>query len=390
MDCEKFDRIALDLLYEELDELTSAAARRHMEHCTRCRGIGSGLRATREVGVLPLLEPPAGLELRILEAERRATRQLPLSKRLGRGLSLVAGYAMRPQLAMAALLMLMIGSSLFFLRAQPGDREHVLVTERGVPESDSDSVAVISKKGNSVEAEPARATAAARVSAHSNDAIASRERAPEPKAVSAPVELAPAAPAAPTALGEARGGGLANLDSDDKLAQEPSADTASDSDASYSAAMAAYRDGRYSEAQRRFGEIANQGGSHAPNAALYEAQALRMVSGCPSAAPRFEDVHTRYPGAVGNSAAWQAADCYRSLGELAQARQTYEMLAADPSYKSRASEALAELDQRTDPEVAARKSKAAATSAPGKATGAGAAAAAPARPAQAKPASPSQ
>ncbi len=39
MDCEKFDRVVLDLLYEELDELTAAAARRHMEHCARCRGI---------------------------------------------------------------------------------------------------------------------------------------------------------------------------------------------------------------------------------------------------------------------------------------------------------------------------------------------------------------
>ena len=388
MDCEKFDRIVLDLLYDELDELTSAAAKRHMEHCTRCRGIGSGLRATREVGVLPLVEPPEGLELRILEAERRATQQLPLSKRLGRGLSLVAGYAMRPQLSMAALLMLMIGSSLFFLRAQPGDREHVLVTERGVPEGDTDSVAVVSKKGNAVEAEPARAPGVARVTAHSNEATASRDRAQEPKAAAAPLELAPAASPTATAIGEARGGGLANLDSADKFAEEPSADTGSDSDASYDAAMAAYRDGRYSEAQRRFAEIANQGGAHGPNAALYEVQALRMVSGCPSAAPRFEDVHTRYPGAVGNSAAWQAADCYRSLGELSQARQTYEVLAADPSYKTRATEALAELDQRSDQEVAARKSKAPASVA-AKAAGASAAAAAPAKPAQAKPTTPS-
>ncbi len=121
MDCEKFDRIVLDLLYDELDELTHAAAKRHMEHCARCRAIGSGLRATREVGVLPLVEPPDGLELRILEAEQRATQLLPVGKRLGRGLSLLAGYAMRPQLAMAALLMLAIGSSLFFLRAQPGE-----------------------------------------------------------------------------------------------------------------------------------------------------------------------------------------------------------------------------------------------------------------------------
>jgi len=78
VDCEKFDRVVLDLLYEELDELTSAAAKRHMDHCSRCRAIGSGLRATREVGILPLIEAPAGLEERILETERRARAQLPL------------------------------------------------------------------------------------------------------------------------------------------------------------------------------------------------------------------------------------------------------------------------------------------------------------------------
>ena len=105
MDCEKFDRIVLDLLYDELDELTSAATRRHMEHCARCRAIGSGLRATREVGALPMVEPPEGLSLRILHAEEQATQLLPIGKRLGRGLSLLAGYAMRPQVSMAALLM---------------------------------------------------------------------------------------------------------------------------------------------------------------------------------------------------------------------------------------------------------------------------------------------
>ena len=94
--------------------------------------------------------------------------------------------------------------------------------------------------------------------------------------------------------------------------------------------MAAYRDGRYSEAQHRFDEIASLGGPHAANAALYGAQALRRVSGCPTAAPRFEEVHSRYPGSVGSDAAWQAADCYRSLGELARARQNYEQLSARP------------------------------------------------------------
>ncbi|HTA93575.1 MAG TPA: hypothetical protein VK745_28550 [Polyangiaceae bacterium] len=385
MDCEKFDRIVLDLLYDELDELTSAAAKRHMEHCARCRSIGAGLRATREVGMLPLVDAPEGLELRILEGEQRATELLPLGKRLGRGLSLLAGYAMRPQLAMAALLMLMIGSSLLFLRAQPGDREHVLVTERGVPESDNDSVAVLPKKVDSLASEAPRG--ATRPSLRADDGAPHRDRAaaePKSEAHQQAVPVTPEVAAAAPALGGGEAQGFAKAPADDK-ADDNAAEAAGDTDASYNAAMAAYRDGRYSEAQRRFAEIASQGGAHAPNAALYEVQALRMVSGCPSAAPRFDDVHSRYPGSVGSDAAWQAADCFRSLGDLSRARQDYQDLLNDPNYKARAQDAIAELDQRAaDQELAARRASAPVAAAPKSKAGAGAASAAP--PAAAKPA----
>ncbi|HEY4102582.1 MAG TPA: zf-HC2 domain-containing protein [Polyangiaceae bacterium] len=384
MDCEKFDRIVLDLLYGELDELTAAAAKRHMEHCARCRNIDASLRATREVGTLPLADAPEGLELRILEAERRATELLPLRKRLGRGMSLLAGYAMRPQLAMAALLMLMIGSSLLFLRAQPGDRGHVLVTERGVPESDNDSVAVTAKTNELPPLDGARA-AAARNPRSLDEAVARHDRSADAKGEAR--AAAPAATAAPApvvgALNDQVGQAFATPTSDDK-ADDSASEGSSDTDASYNAAMAAYRDGRYSEAERRFAAIASQGGSHAASAALYEVQALRMVSGCPAAAPRFDDVHSRYPGSVGNDAAWQAADCFRSLGDVARARQDYQDLLSDPNYKARAQDALAELDQNVQAqEVAARKA-----AAPAKAK-ASVAAGAPAGPPPAEAAKPS-
>jgi len=385
VDCEKFDRIVLDLLYDELDELTTAAAKRHMEHCARCKAIGSGLRATREVGALPLVEPPEGLELRILQAEEQAAQLLPIGKRLGRGLSLLASYAMRPQVSMAALLMLMIGSSLFFLRAQPGDREHVLVTERGVPESDNDSVTIVPKKPDVPEAArvAARPPAPAPQSPRSEDGAPRRDRVAEPKLLAPQAAPEPYA-AAPAA--EARTGSALGASGDDKDL-EGSSEPSSDSDASYDAAMAAYRDGRYSEAQRRFDEIATLGGPHAANAALYGAQALRRISGCPTAAPRFEEIHTRYPGSVGSDAAWQAADCYRSLGDLARARSNYEQLATDPSYKTRAKEAIAELDQRVaDQELAARRAAAAPAASPPAAAPAakGKSASAPAKPAASK------
>src|SRR5258706_4558846 len=158
MDCEKFDRIVLDLLYGELDELTEAAARRHVEHCSGCKGISSGLRATREVGALTLVDPPDSLELGILAAERRLNAQLPLGKRLGRGVSILAVYAMRPQLAMAALLLLMIGSSLFFLRARPGAQDSVLVTERGTPEAEAEHVAIVAAPQKAPAAQASAAT----------------------------------------------------------------------------------------------------------------------------------------------------------------------------------------------------------------------------------------
>jgi TolA-binding protein len=352
VDCEKFDRIVLDELYGELDELTSAAAKRHKEHCARCASIDAELQATREVGVLELFEPPDGMYERILQAERDTTRGLPLRKRLGRAVSILAGYAMRPQLAMAALLLLMIGSSLLFLRTQPGDHDHVSVTERGVPESESDPVTVV-KKADSPSVLP---HAAAHASARTDDSAARVLRAgAEPKPD-------PALAAEPKSAASANADGLTGPDTDP--------DTVADGDTAYDAAMAAYRDGRYSEAEQRFAEVANRGGNRAASAALYAAQARRMLGGCPSAGPRFEEVHARYAGTPASSeAAWQAADCYRSLGDVARARQNYQELLTDSSYKGRAESALAELDEHNSateltPRKAAKSAPATAAAPP--------------------------
>src|SRR5438477_11441539 len=122
MDCERFDQIIIDAVYEELDELTLAAAKRHADGCPHCQAAWSGLRATRKIGILPLVEAPAGIESRILQAARDAHLDLPWPKRIGRAISWAGSYAMRPQTAMAALLLLMLGSSLIFVRAKPDRR----------------------------------------------------------------------------------------------------------------------------------------------------------------------------------------------------------------------------------------------------------------------------
>jgi thioredoxin-like negative regulator of GroEL len=307
MDCERFERVVLDLLYEELDELTEASARRHLEHCARCQAIVAGLRATREVGALPLVDPPEGLELRILEAERKAREGLPLRQRFGRAVSVLAGYAMRPQLAMAALLLLAIGSGLIFLRGSPGDRERVQVTERGAPEGDSDSVAIM------------------------------------------PV---PAAEPAPAGAPKASAAASLKVDLSDTKGE------ANEGDSAYDMAMAAFRDGRYGEARRQFDDVAQRGGAQAAEAALYAAQSAKIGEGCAVAVSLFDQVPTRYPGTrFGYDATWQAAGCYDTLGDTERAKRSYQALLDDPTYGERAKMSLAQLERADGQpvEVAARR-----------------------------------
>jgi tetratricopeptide (TPR) repeat protein len=334
VDCEKFDRVVLDLLYDELDEITSASSKRHTEHCTRCRDILAKLRATREVGALPLLDPPEGLELKILLAERRARRELPARQRFGRAISVLAGYAMRPQLAMAALLLLVIGSSLVLLRAQPGEQKSLLVTERGVPEGEPETIAVVPLgEPRKVERPASGESRERRAEARGED------RAPANAPLSAPSKGAAAA------IGESVEEG-----------ESAAADRATDSDRAYAEALTAYRDRRYEQAEQRFSEVAERGGENAASAALYSAQAARARAGCPTAAPLFEAVAQRYPDSQpGKEAIWQAAGCYRTLGDFERARREYEALLKTPGYADRAQAALASLGDSEPAELATRR-----------------------------------
>ncbi|WP_438023269.1 zf-HC2 domain-containing protein [Sorangium sp. So ce233] len=135
MDCEKFDQHVMDALYDELDELTYAAMKRHMDGCARCASAFSGLRAARDVSSLPIEEPSEELEARILEAVEVAQKKTPFRRKALRALAWAGSHAMRPQLAMAALFVLVIGSSLLLLRPKTGVAP-VRVTEWGQPASD--------------------------------------------------------------------------------------------------------------------------------------------------------------------------------------------------------------------------------------------------------------
>jgi len=362
VDCERFDRSVLDLLYDELDELTAAAARRHLEHCVRCRGILAGLRATREVGALPLVDPPDGLELRILDAERQLHGRLPLDKRLGRAVSVLAGYAMRPQLAMAATLLLVIGAGLVFFRGRPSDHDTVSVTERGVAENDPEPVTVLPK---GAAQDPGN-------DAHGALAAAPEARRAEPATTLAPQRPAPEAAPSPAVAPAAK----------DEVA----------TDGVYLSALAAYHAGRYKEARQQFESVVARGGAQAPEAALYGAQATKSGEGCGAAAPLFDQVSLHYPGThAGYEATWEAAACYQTLGDTEKARRSYQALLDETGYAARARSALMELDRvegtaelatRKAPAKAAEKAPPQAQSPSGSASNAGSSSAKPAAPAR--------
>ncbi len=330
MDCERFDRVVLELLYDELDELTAAAARRHLEHCARCRGILAGLRATREVGALPLVDPPDGLELRILDAERQLHGHLPLDKRVGRAVSVLAGYAMRPQLAMAATLLLVIGAGLFFFRGRPSGHDTVSVTERGVAENDPEPVTVLPK---GAAQDPGN-------DAHGALSAAPEARRAEPTATPAPQRPALEATAAAPIVEGAKDDGA--------------------TDGVYQSALAAYHAARYKEARQQFESVVARGGAQAPEAALYAAQATRSGEGCGAAAPLFDQVSLHYPGThAGYEATWEAAGCYQTLGDTEKARRSYQALLDETGYAARARSALMALDRiEGTAEVATRKAPA--------------------------------
>lgn len=272
MDCEKFDQRVIDELYDELDELTHAALKRHVEGCSRCAPILAGLRATRDVGILPIEEPSDELEARILDAVAIAQKKAPWPRKVLRGLAWAGSHAMRPQLAMAALFFLVIGSSLLLLRAKPGTGglAPVRVTERGAP---------------AIEAESPVASATA-----------------SPAAVPPAAMAAAASPPADPPQGVV--------------------DTAT-------------------VAKEKAGEGARGSDKDAARLALTDARAVRDSAGCAAAVSKYDEIGTRFPGSgAAADGMWEAASCYRSMGDAAKARELYLALESVPSYRQRAEQAV--------------------------------------------------
>jgi hypothetical protein len=304
MDCQKLDQHVIDALYGELDELTHVALKRHIEGCARCAGVLSGLRATREVGALPLEEPSDDLEARILDAAVAAQRKAPWPRKVLRGLAWAGSHAMRPQLAMAALFFLVIGSSMLLLRAKPGTvGVPVRVTENGAPSPEVREPAAEPLAAATATPHPAEPLAAAEAPLFAE----ARGREPSSKDLSEIDEK--------KAKGERQAKVSAKLDEGDMAAT--------------AGAMPAP------------GVMPAPGAADAPGTTN-----TPDASGCPAAISALEALRARAPGTRATAdATWAAATCYRSMGATAKARELYTALRADGDYRERAEQQLASLPE---------------------------------------------
>jgi len=322
MDCEKFDRHVMDALYDELDELTHAAMKRHMESCARCASTLAGLRATREAAVLPLEVPSDDLEDRILAAVEVAQRRTPWRRKALRALAWAGSHAMRPQLAMAALFVLVIGSSLLLLRARPGTVgvAPVRVTERGVPAPEQ----------------------------------------PEPT----PAATAPATPPAALAAAEpseARRGAS-------EAAQDPPAEKAKDSA------------GDSAEDKKAEGADGASAALEEAQAARKKSGCAGALAHYDEVGTRYPGT------AAAHTAMWEAAQCYKAAGDEAKARELLMALRSVDGYRSQAESELSGAQANLQAQNAAPAPPAPAATAAPASPPAGAAAGRPAAASPAKPA----
>jgi hypothetical protein len=400
MECEKFEPLLLDELYEELDELTSAAVKRHVSGCARCASILGDMSATRRAVSLPLVPAPAGLEDRIFAAAKEAQKVVPIKSRMSRVLSVAGSWAMRPQTAMAAVFLLMIGTSAFLIRSKnyASKDAAVSVTVAGAPaptvatpQSESlddkaaaaahgptppnitrppaaapaaSAVALAESEGNGLVDRITEGAARDKAKADESGSLASAfgdpNTAKDSKA-GAGAHYAPPAPTtapAPVVANAAAPAGAPN-DYAQQAPPPPARRAGPTGEDPFSLGAAAFRARNFAEATRQY-DIAAQTGD--PTAALWAAESVREGKGCAFALGRFDQLAQKATGSwAGHEAALRAARCEIAMGQAAQldsAKARLEKLSHVASHQQAAQQALADMNQ-----VASRKS--AGGSAPG-------------------------
>jgi hypothetical protein len=340
MDCQTFDSSLIDALYDELDADASSAMDEHGAGCDRCALRAAQVKKIREL-VRPSLEDvtlPEGMDARLLAATEAAMDEAAEAKReadaaaateRGEGAKIYAFLA-RPQLAVAAAFLLVLGAALF-----------VNTSKRAPARSASESAA----------ASPAASATAAENTEPAETAIAA---AATPVVAAAPPGAAPPpaprpSPAGPLVasaddLADSYGGATEKAWSAGagrslaKAANEPSSPS---TDPAFTAAKALFDAGRYAEALPKFEALAPS----SADAELYAARCIARTQGCSAAAPRYDSAAQRSAGTERASrAALETARCLKNEGQASAARSRYANLTSDAFVAREANADLAALD----------------------------------------------
>ena len=339
MDCEKLDALATELVYGELDAQAAEEARLHLLGCPRCSAAVERLRGgLRAAEALPLEAPSSLLESRILAAADAARAPAPWHRRASRAVALAGVWAMRPQVAMAAVVVLMVGTSAVLLRrSSPTVAQRTKVTDDGTP------VATLEQPAEGapalVGARPGTGAPAPAQGRAAGEKAAQKSEGGEERNLEAPLAGAAAAD-------ESRGGTGAAVESLRRAGPlgAASASAADGGVASYQDALTAYKAGRWDAAQRGF-DASAAGGVLPSSSLLYAARSLRAQGRCAEALVRFRKVVDGYPGSNdAANAALEGGECARADGDATAARALFEKAKESPATRARAESSIAALD----------------------------------------------
>lgn len=411
MDCTDAKSHLLDEIFSDPDEFgrpdrdggldaeTSVALAEHLAGCESCSAEMLGLKSFRSEMQIPAIEIPAGMTERIMARVDEAVAQQPPTlgavaandnarpaqpwlRSLGPVISKAGAWAMRPQTAMAAVFVLMVGSSAWLL-----GREHDQALSSSAPAA-REQGAPLAAPTTEADFDPEAARIAHGLGGGSPAGRPATPAAPAPMPPSLEASesrarrAAAADDQAPAADGVAKlAAGLHDANKKDSLGDEKSARAAGEEEPAASApgkgsasggafatAMQHYNAKRWDEATAGFDALAHQGDS---NAELWAARSVQHGQGCRTALTRFDHLAGSTLGTpAGNEAAMEGGKCYRSLGLLESSTQRFQRLLAYDGWSSRA---RAELEINKQMMVARREAQA------------GAAAAAKAKPVEAAP-----
>ncbi|MBX3272817.1 MAG: tetratricopeptide repeat protein [Sandaracinaceae bacterium] len=414
MDCETCTDHLVELLYEELDEEDAARARTHLAECEACAASFSRIRAGHALAArLEQLDPPVAVRSAVLAAAReRAAERAPAPvsepepaatpaqpepiEEDGAWAALLrwlGSFAMRPQLAMALSLLLIVGLGMWYLPAlrdgdpadlhaivdpAPGDevgpsaalvpaeplprtepagarsraRDEADVPPRGAtrptPAALDEAVAVAPPDPDARERAAAESGRAARPSPGTSIEEADLDPRAQELAV-APgqtAELRPA-PAEPQATQPApTAPAMVAEDSE----RSPAATTDDSSTDRYGRGLANYRQRNYREAASDFESVIERPGPDPrliPSALHHLARSQRGAGNCAAAVRSYERLLAQHPTYSGSGEALlEGAGCYQRLGRLGEARAWLERARAIPSVAAQANRMLVVLAQQ--------------------------------------------